>query len=269
MEAPTTERRTARSGGAYVDVDGVQTYYEVTGDGDPVILLHGGMCAAETWDAQVTALAARYRVHVPERFGHGRTPDIEGPITYENMARHTIGFMEALGLQSAHLVGWSDGALVGLLVTLRRPGLVGKLVLIDQFVTLEGAPPWYLSMINAMAADKIPPGLTEAYAALSPDGGDHFPVVFDKLHRIWTSPTGIELADLANVNRPTLVVAADGGAITMEHLAQARRALPDAQAAVVPGATHRLCQEKPHIVNQLLLDFLADEPAPKMLGEEG
>lgn len=269
MEATATDRRTARPAGASVEVDGVRTYYEVSGDGDPLVLLHGGMCTAETWDAQAPALAARYRVHVPERFGHGRTPDIDAPITYENMARHTIGFIEALGLQSAHLVGWSDGALVGLLVALRRPGLVRKLVLIDQFVTLDGAPPWYLPMINGMAADKIPPGLAETYAALSPDGGDHFPVVFDKLHRIWTSPTGIELADLSNVDRPTLVVAADGGAVTMKHIAQVRQALPDAQVAVVPGATHRLCQERPHIVNQLLLDFLADETAPKKLGHAG
>ena len=269
MEAPTTGRRTVRPAGAYIDVDGVRTYYEVSGDGDPLILLHGGMCTAETWDAQSPALAARYRVHVPERFGHGRTPDIDGPITYENMAQHTIGFMEALALESAHLVGWSDGALVGLLVALRRPSLVRKLVLIDQFVTLDGAPPWYLPFVNAMAPDNLPPALVDTYAALSPDGGDHFPVAFGKLHRIFTTPTGVELADLANISAPTLVIAADSGAITLDHLAGMRHALPDPQIAVVPGATHLLCQERPHIVNQLILDFLAGEPAPKMSGHEG
>jgi pimeloyl-ACP methyl ester carboxylesterase len=161
MEAPATHRGTVRPAGAYIDVDGVRTYYEVSGDGDPLILLHGGMCTAETWDAQAPALAAHYRVHVPERFGQGRTPDIDGPITYENMAQHTIGFMEALGLESAHLAGWSDGALVGLLVALRRPSLVGKLVLVDQFIPLEGAPPWYLPFVNAMAPDNLPPALVD------------------------------------------------------------------------------------------------------------
>ena len=78
----TTESTRIREGGRYVDVDGVRTYYEVHGSGDPIVLLHGGMCTAETWDAQTSALAGHYQVYVPERFGHGRTPDIEsGPPT--------------------------------------------------------------------------------------------------------------------------------------------------------------------------------------------
>ena len=141
MDTTATQHAPARVNGAYVDVDGVHTYYEAQGSGAPVILLHGGLCTAETWDAQTPVLAERYRVYVPERHGHGRTPDVDGPITYETMADHTIGFMEALGIESAHLVGWSDGALVALLIALRRPGLVDKLVLLDQFVTLDGAPP--------------------------------------------------------------------------------------------------------------------------------
>src|SRR4051812_14959695 len=114
MTATTTDAPTRN--GSYIDVDGVRTYYEVTGAGEPLILLHGGLCPAESWDAQTAVLAEQYRVYVPERFGHGRTPDVDGPITYENMARHTIAFLEALDIKSAHLAGWSDGALVGLLV---------------------------------------------------------------------------------------------------------------------------------------------------------
>ena len=87
-----TNEEAATRNGKYVDVDGIRTYYEVTGTGEPVILLHGGLCAAETFDAQTTALAEHFRVYVPERYGHGRTPDIDGAITYENMAQHTIAF---------------------------------------------------------------------------------------------------------------------------------------------------------------------------------
>src|SRR4051794_33250491 len=136
----TTEQDAAR-GGKYVDAGGVHTYYEVAGAGEPLVLLHGGFCTVETFGAQTPALAGQYRVYVPERRGHGRTPDVEGPITYENMAQDTIAFMEALGISSAHLVGWSDGAIVGLLVALHRPDLVRKLVLIGQAVNHEGATP--------------------------------------------------------------------------------------------------------------------------------
>ncbi|TML14919.1 MAG: alpha/beta hydrolase [Actinobacteria bacterium] len=259
----TNEEAATRSGN-YIDVDGVRTYYEVTGTGEPVILLHGGLCAAETFDAQTTALAEHYRVYVPERYGHGRTPDINGAITYENMAQHTIAFMEALGIESAHLAGWSDGALVGLLVALRRPKLVRKLVLIDQFVSLDAARPGYLPFMTSMSADNVPAFVVEIYRAFSPDGPDHFHVVFDKLHKIWLDETGIDLTDLQHVAAPTLVLVGDDGCMRMEQVAAMHRALPDSQLAVVPGTSHGLLMEKPHVVNQLIVDFLADEQVPKM-----
>ena len=135
----TVQQQPLSRKGDYLEINGVPTYYESTGTGEPLVLLHGGMCTAETLDPLSSVLDERYRVIVPERYGHGRTADIDGPITYESMAQHTIGVVEALGIESANLAGWSDGALVGLLVALRRPKLVGKLVLIDQFVTLAGA----------------------------------------------------------------------------------------------------------------------------------
>ena len=260
----TTTQEAPTRNGQYIDIDGVHTYYEVTGTGDPVVLLHGGLCTAETFDAQTGALAEQYRVFVPERFGHGRTPDLDGPITYDNMTDHTIGFIEALGIGPVHLGGWSDGALIGLLVARRRPDLVRKLVFIDQYVTLEGAPAWYLPFMQELTPESAPPPMVELYKAFSPDGPDHFPVVFEKLQRLWTSPTGVEIGDLAEVATPTLVLAGDEGGITFEHLAEIHHALPDCQVAVVPGTSHGVALEKPHVVNQLIVDFLADEQAPKL-----
>ncbi len=268
MDTALTTPEAPTRNGHHVDVDGVRTYYEVTGTGEPLILLHGGLCPAETFDAQTGALAENYRVYVPERFGHGRTPDVDGALTYELMAQHTIGFMEALGLEPAHLAGWSDGALVGLLVALRRPKLVRKLVLIEQFVTLDGARPAAVAALSGMTVDTLPPFLVEMYGAFSPDGPDHFPVVFDKLYTMWTGETGVDLADLEHVSAPTLVLIADDGVLTLEHAEAVTRTLPGSQLAVVPGTSHGLPWEKPHVVNQLILDFLADEQAPKMFGTD-
>jgi pimeloyl-ACP methyl ester carboxylesterase len=250
--------------GNYIEINGVRTYYEISGDGQPLVLLHGGMCTAETFDAQTTVLAEHYRVIVPERYGHGRTADVDGPITYENMAQHTIGLIDALGIESADLAGWSDGALVALLVALRRPKLVRKLVLIDQYVCLSGAADGYEAFMERLTVDTAPPMLREMYSALSPDGPEHFPVVFDKLHAAWTAETGIDVSDLGNVAAPTLVLYGDDGGVMLEHAADVYRALPDAQLAIVPGTSHGLPIEKPHIVNELIIDFLADEQAPKL-----
>jgi pimeloyl-ACP methyl ester carboxylesterase len=260
----TTTHEAPPRNGHYIDVGGVRTYYEVTGTGDRLILLHGGLCPAETWDAQTATLAEQYRVYVPERYGHGRTPDVDGPITYENMAQHTIAFMEALDIEATHLVGWSDGALVGLLVALRRPKLVRKLVWIDQYVTLDDAPDGLLPFLDGMSVDTAPPFVVEMYRAFSPDGPDHLAVVIDKLRTLWVSETGVDLADLEHVTAPTLILAADGGGMTLEHVAAVRGALSDSQLAIVPGTSHGLVMEKPHVVNQLIIDFLADKQVDKL-----
>lgn len=116
------------SSGTYVDVNGLNTYYEVHGRGEPLILMHGGFCTVETFAKMLPGLAEHYRVFVPERRGHGRTPDVDGPYTYQAMAADTTGFMQALGIESAHLVGYSDGANTALIVAMERPDLVRKLV---------------------------------------------------------------------------------------------------------------------------------------------
>jgi len=252
--------------GEYVDAGGVRTYYEESGAGEPLLLLHGGACTAETFDGQAPALAEHYRVYVPERRGHGRTPDVDGPMTYENMALDTIAFMEAVGIGSAHLVGWSDGALVGLLVALRRPELVRKLVLIGQFVEQSGCRPEFTAIMDQMSPQHRPPmfeGLESLYAAASPDGPEHFETVFAKLLRLWRDETGVTLPELAAVGAPTLVLMGDDDALTIEHAGAMQRVLPVSQLAVVPGASHALPLEKPALVNRLLLDFLAPEQTPK------
>ena len=116
-----------------LDVAGLPADYEVAGEGDAVVLLHGGLSSADSWAAQQPALtAAGFRVWIPERRGHGHTPDIDGPFSYEAMAEETIAFLDAL-VGRTHLVGWSDGAVVGVLVALRRPDLVDRLVLMGQY----------------------------------------------------------------------------------------------------------------------------------------
>ncbi|MFN8105232.1 MAG: alpha/beta hydrolase [Acidimicrobiia bacterium] len=255
---------------AYQDAGGVHTYYEVQGDGPPVVLLHGGLCTAETWGAEVPALAERYTVYVPERRGHGRTPDVDGPITYEVMTADTIAFMDALGVARAHLVGWSDGAIVGLLVALERPDLVAKLVMIGQNLDLDGYAPHFREMLDSgTLLAEPPPMLRDMYAAVSPDGPEHFDVVFGKLADLYKVAPDLDLDVLAEVAAPTLVLCGDDDIISVEHAADVVRRIPDAQLGVVPGTSHALPLEKPGVVNQLVLDFLADEQAPKFMGTDG
>jgi pimeloyl-ACP methyl ester carboxylesterase len=241
----------------YIDAGGLRTYYEVEGSGEPLLLLHGGFCPIETLGGLIALLAERYRVYFPERRAHGRTPDVDGPITYDLMARDTVAFMEAVNLSSADLVGWSDGAVVGLLIALRRPDLVRRLVLIGQNVNLEGMRP---EMREMMKLDKmpeiLPPMLRELYAAASPDGPEHWDVVVDKLWQLYRTEPNIPLGELATVSAPTLIVVGEHDIPTLEHVEAMQRALPDGRLEVVPEATHMLPIEQPEVVSRLVLDFL-------------
>jgi len=240
----------------YIDLDGVRTYYEITGTGEPLVLLHGGMCTIDTFAGLASEIAPSFRVHLPERRGHGRTADVPGPITYENMAVDTVTFVEALGLGPVHIVGWSDGAVIGLLVALTRPDLVRSLVYIGNPLTLDGMPAEMRPMLDHMSVDMLPPFLRDLYAAVSPDGPEHFDTVWDKLAATIKALPYVDLSELEHLTVPVLVVAGDQDMITVEHADAIRRTIPDAQLAIIPGA-HAVPMEKPALVASLALDFLA------------
>ena len=249
--------------GQYTTVNGLRTYYEMHGEGDPLVLLHGGGVTADSWFAQIPALAEQFRVYAPERRGHGRTPDVEGPVTTDIMADDTVAFLETLGTGPVHLVGWSAGGTVALRLALRRPDLVRKLVLIGTGLRRDASTPADLALVHGSDTDGLAAMFRPQYEPLSPDGPEHFPVVFAKWLRMWREEPDIELSALAGLPMPTLVMQGDDDGVRVEHSAAVATALPDAQLAVVPGTTHALPLEKPALVNQLLLDFLAEDRTPK------
>jgi pimeloyl-ACP methyl ester carboxylesterase len=250
---------------SYVDAGDLNTYYEVRGAGDPLVMLHGGFATIETWEAQAAALAERYQIFLPERRGHGRTPDVEGPLTYENMASDTAAFIEALAIGPAHLIGWSDGASVALYVALRRPELVRKVICMGAAAWFDGLTPKAQAEAQNLALDSFPPSLIEAHRTLSPDGPDHLPIFFEKIKALWASEPNMTAGELRQITAPTLVMLGDDDVLTVEHAATMAATLPDAQLAVVPGTDHGLMFEKPDLVNRLFMDFLADEQPPKIM----
>jgi pimeloyl-ACP methyl ester carboxylesterase len=254
--------------GEYVNAGGVRTYYETHGEGEPLVLLHGGLATAESWAMQIPAFADRYRVYVPERRGHGRTPDVAGPMTYEMMAEDTAAFLDAAVTGTAHLSGWSDGAVVGMLVALRRPELVRKLVVIGQYFNFDGQVPEFRAMLDYWSYN-LPEELHELYDRVSPDGPEHFPVVLEKMMRMWSEEPDISLPELAGVRVPTLVMQGDDDIVKVEHSTALAATLPDAQLAIIPGSSHMAPLEKPDLVNRLILDFLSDHQPEKMMSLRG
>jgi pimeloyl-ACP methyl ester carboxylesterase len=242
---------------SYFDVNGVHTYYEEHGAGDPLLLLHGGLSNADDMGMQTPALAERYRVIVPERRAHGRTADVDGPITYDLMADDTIALMDALDTGPAHLVGWSDGGNVALLVAIKRPDLVRRIVTMGSNSAGDG----YAEGVRDLFRPDGPvvPTLREGWVKHAPDGEEHFPVVIEKMTECWFETYDIPSDQLARIAVPTLIMVGDDDIIRFEHTLDLYETVPDAQLAVIPGASHLAPIEKPELVNQLILDFLAAE----------
>jgi pimeloyl-ACP methyl ester carboxylesterase len=244
----------------YVELGDVRAWYDDLGEGDPLVLMHGAHVDARFFDQNIGPLAEHFHVFTPERRGHGHTADTDAPYSYDLMADETIGFLQAVVRGPAHLVGHSDGAVVAMLVALRRPDLVRLLVLIGGGFNVSG-------MIAGPGdedfdIEELVRFLGGPYGEVSPDGEDHFRVVAQKTIDMAADEPSLSQADLAGISSPTLVMHGDDDLMSLEHVAAMYEGIPNAELAIVPGTSHFLLQEKPALCNAILLDFLTEEPVP-------
>jgi pimeloyl-ACP methyl ester carboxylesterase len=244
---------------ATVDANGVRHHYEEQGIGAPVLLMHGGLESSESWAAQTPVLAERHRVVLIDRRGHGRTPDVDGPITYEVMRDDTIACIEALDLAGAHLVGWSDGGVIALMVAIARPDLVGRIVTIGANASADA----YTAETRAtLGRDSPLVDLMRAdYERTTPDGAEHWPVVLDKIQHLWWEAPLDFTDQLGRIDAPTLVLAGDDDCIEPTHSVEMFQRIPKARLGIIPGGSHAVPLEQPDLVNKVLIEFL-DGPEP-------
>lgn len=239
---------------ARVQLGEVDTYYEEDGSGDPLVLLHPGLADSRAFESNLPGLAKHFRVYRPDRRGHGRTPDVEGPITYEQMAQDTIAFLERVVGGPAYILGHSDGAVVALLVALRRPDLVRRLVFASAVFHHDGWAPGAIDLDEETTAFFV-----DHWGAVAPDGPEHFPVVADKLHRMHSEEPTLTAADLVGYPGPALVMVGDeDDEIPIEHTLALRTGLPDAQLAVIPDGGHGMIAGRPDLCNLVITEFLTD-----------
>ncbi|WP_326562771.1 alpha/beta fold hydrolase [Micromonospora sp. NBC_01796] len=243
----------------HADCNGVKTWYDERGNGDPVLLLHGGLTDSRSFTGNLDALASRFRLFLPDRRGHGHTADVPGPITAELMAQDMIAFLDRVVGGPARLVGYSAGASVALLVALRRPDLVERLVLVSAAFHADGL------IFRPTAGGEPPAQLVEAYAEVSPDGADHFPAVIDKIARAVAEEPGLTVADLGEVTCRTLVLAGDDDLVTLDHTVELYRGLRDGELAIIPAASHLLLFEHPELCLRLITGFLTTDRPPTFM----
>ena len=220
------------------------------GVGPAVLVLHPGGTDSRSMGPLVDELTG-YRVLLVDMPGHGRSADVAGPWHLADMASVAARVIEDAGVGPLHVVGWSDGALVGLHLAMTRPELVRSLVFGGAPFAVDG---WHDGVLD----EADPPAfMADSYAEVSPDGREHWPVVVVKSAAMHAVEPAWTTGDLATLGIPVLIVCGDDDEVRLGHLATMLEAVPDAELAVVPRATHGLIVEQPRLLAELVRTFHA------------
>jgi len=253
--------------GHRVAVNGMQMYYEVSGSGDPLVVLHGAYMNIPSMGTIIPQLARTHKVYALEFQGHGRTTDIDRPITYQNLADDVAAFMDVVGLQKADVFGYSMGSAAGLQLAIRHPEKVNKLVAASVAYDLRGWQPAFTAMIPQMTVEMIvqmPFAADYRKLAPNPDG---FPALVAKLIALEKEPMRWE-ADVRKLKIPILVIAGDADVATLEHtvalfrllgggiMGDMGQPLPPSRLAVMPATSHTAVITQPDLLHAFIEPFL-------------
>jgi pimeloyl-ACP methyl ester carboxylesterase len=237
------------SKGNYAEVNCLRMYYEIHGTGQSLVLLHGAYMTIDAMGEVVPELAKSRRVIAVELQGHGRTADIDRPLSYEQMADDTAALLRHLEVEDADIFGYSMGGGVALQVAIRHPEVVRKLVVASASYTSDGMHPELLEMIPAIMPEAFAGSpIEEAYLRTAPNPHD-FPTLVAKLKQLDMEPFAWPPEDIRGIAAPSLLIIGDSDAIRLEHAVELFRllgggvmgdlaGLPKSQLAVLPGTTH-------------------------------
>jgi pimeloyl-ACP methyl ester carboxylesterase len=235
--------------GDYAEVNGLRMYYEIHGTGAPLVVLHGAYMTIDAMGEVVPGLARSRRVVAVELQGHGRTADIDRPLSYEAMADDVAALIEHLGIEEADVFGYSMGGGVALQVAIRHPEVVRKLVVVSASYTSDGMHPELLEMIPSITPEVFAgTPIEEDYLRTAPNPAD-FPTLVAKLKRLDMEPFAWPQEDIRGISAPTLLIVGDSDAIRLKHVLELfgllgggvmgdLSGLPKSQLAVLPGTTH-------------------------------
>ncbi len=224
-----------------LNIHGHKIYYAVRGSGPTLVFLHGGGDSGEhSFVRQLDVFSEHHHIVAPDQVGQGRTPDVPGPLSYTAMMEDTAELLGKLKLQHVDVVGFSDGGILALMLAVRHPELIRRLVISGVNIAPEGLRPEDLEELRATESPK--------------------PTTIDeKLAHLWlTSPTETELnlGLLAKITQPVLVISGDRDAITLEHTLKIFHALPDAELCILPGTDHATFSGRSEWLNPIIGAFL-------------
>lgn len=247
--------------GKCINISDIKVYYEIYGEGEPLLLLHGNSGSIESFIYQIPELSKHFRVIAVDSRAQGRTTDSEKEITYALMASDMAELIDRLNLGKVNVVGWSDGGNIGLELAFSHPEKVIKVVAIGANYTHENylAPPDSVMMMPddplIIRASAMIKRFGSAFERLSPDK-TRKDIIQKKLAELMEKYPNFTPDQLHTINVPFLVVAGDHDLININQTIELFANLPKAQLFVVPGASHIVPAENPELINSEVIKFL-------------
>jgi pimeloyl-ACP methyl ester carboxylesterase len=242
---------------AYADVNGIRLYYAVIGHGSPVILLHGGLANSDYMGNQAAVLMRNHKVILIDSRGHGRSTRNSSPYGYDLMADDVVALMDKLMIPKADIVGWSDGAIIGLDLAMRHADRVGKIVAFAANTKTSGVVddvqknPVFAAYIERAGRE---------YRKLSKTPGDYNAFV-EEISKMWESQPNWTDDQLRSITSPVLVMDGDHDeAIKRAHTEYIAATIPRAGLAILPNVSHFAFIQDPAGFNGPMLHFLGDKP---------
>jgi len=237
--------------GQFVEVNGIKMYYEIYGEGEPLLLIHGNGDSMNAMRKQISYFSKFYKVIAIDSRGHGNTKDAGDSLTYELMASDMDGFLGKLAIDSAYIIGQSDGAIIGLIMGYQFPGRFIKLAAMSPNTRPDSAV-FYPDSSNWMANS-----WNKSLQAIK--DGDSNGLVRLKQIRLMKYHPHITNEQLAQVNSPVLLMTGDRDLILLDHIQEIYSALPRVQLCVLPGSSHFALRENSVVFNETIHLFFKNK----------
>ncbi|MEO8285253.1 MAG: alpha/beta hydrolase [Chloroflexota bacterium] len=265
----TASAYSKRQSGRYTRANGLDIYYEECGNGQPLLLIHGGALTGDSWQPYLAAFAAHYRVITPDSRGHGRTANPTRDMSFGLLADDMVAFARALDLQKPLIYGYSDGGQVALEIGMRYPDLPHALVVGGAHLEItEGSLRWVRSILGDAQSPDVDterferenPDFAAMLQRIHGDGQANWKALLRQIKPMWNARLNYTPDDFIRVAAPTLVLVGDRDEfVPVEDAVAMYRLLPRAELAVVPGADHTdliFSKAQIEVAQRSLLDFL-------------
>ena len=241
----------------YLQVNGIRLFYKETGAGPPLLFLHGGFGTSDLhFEHQFRAFASQYRIISLDTRGHGKSTFDKKPFSYELFAEDTYVVLEALGVDSAIVMGFSDGGITGLILASQHPEKVRHLIVVGSN-TVPDTTAVYAADIEWVQNMDVLQMATELQTTFPNYPKPQKLTTFvKKMQTLWLNEPHLSDTDLQQITCPVLVVAGDNDIIKIEHQVYIHRNIPNSDLLILPNTGHDAHILRKDIVNQLILERL-------------